>query len=143
MAIKISEISALIKEQIKKYSQDLETKSIGKVIKVGDGIALIYGLDDAMYGELLDFSETNGKYMSVGDLFDIRNGLSKEKSAFGKFRRQIRGLLCKRILYRRRNDNACGRAYPHRLHTPSKLHRTYQHSLYNEVWQQENTFCSL
>ncbi len=55
MAIKISEISALIKEQIKKYSQDLETKSIGKVIKVGDGIALIYGLDDAMYGELLDF----------------------------------------------------------------------------------------
>ena len=55
MAIKISEISALIKEQIKKYSQDLETKSVGKVIKVGDGIALIYGLDDAMYGELLDF----------------------------------------------------------------------------------------
>ena len=55
MAIKISEISALIKEQIKKYSQDLETKSICKVIKVGDGIALIYGLDDAMYGELLDF----------------------------------------------------------------------------------------
>ena len=55
MAIQISEISALIKEQIKKYSQDLETKSVGKVIKVGDGIALIYGLDDAMYGELLDF----------------------------------------------------------------------------------------
>lgn len=55
MAIQVSEISALIKEQIKKYTQDLETKSVGKVIKVGDGIALIYGLDDAMYGELLDF----------------------------------------------------------------------------------------
>ena len=55
MAIQVSEISALIKEQIKRYSQELETTSVGKVIRVGDGIALIYGLDDAMNGELLDF----------------------------------------------------------------------------------------
>ncbi len=55
MAMKIDEISALIKEQIKKYSQDLETNSIGTVIRVGDGIAFVYGLDDAMNGELLDF----------------------------------------------------------------------------------------
>ena len=55
MATQISEISALIKEQIKKYSQDLNTTSVGRVVKVGDGIALVYGLDDAMYGELLDF----------------------------------------------------------------------------------------
>ena len=55
MAIKIDEISALIKEQIKKYSDDLKTTTIGTVIRVGDGIALIYGLDDAMNGELLDF----------------------------------------------------------------------------------------
>lgn len=55
MAIKIDEISALIKSQIKKYNQQLETTSIGTVIRVGDGIALIYGLDDAMNGELLDF----------------------------------------------------------------------------------------
>ena len=55
MAIKIDEISALIKEQIKKYSDDLKTTTVGTVIRVGDGIALIYGLDDAMNGELLDF----------------------------------------------------------------------------------------
>ena len=55
MAIKIDEISALIKEQIKKYTEDLKTTTIGTVIRVGDGIALIYGLDDAMNGELLDF----------------------------------------------------------------------------------------
>ena len=55
MAIKIDEISALIKEQIKKYYDDLKTTTVGTVIRVGDGIALIYGLDDAMNGELLDF----------------------------------------------------------------------------------------
>lgn len=55
MAIKIDEISALIKEQIKKYTEDLSTTTVGTVIRVGDGIALVYGLDDAMNGELLDF----------------------------------------------------------------------------------------
>ena len=66
MAIQVSEISALIKEQIKRYSQQLETTSVGKVIRVGDGIALIYGLDDAMYGELLDFgNEVYGMTMNL------------------------------------------------------------------------------
>lgn len=55
MAIKIDEISALIKEQIKKYTDNISTTTVGTVIRVGDGIALIYGLDDAMNGELLDF----------------------------------------------------------------------------------------
>ena len=56
MAIKIDEISALIKEQIKKYTEDLSTTTVGTVIlTVADGIALVYGLDDAMNGELLDF----------------------------------------------------------------------------------------
>ena len=66
MAIQVSEISALIKEQIKRYSQQLETTSVGRVIRVGDGIALIYGLDDAMYGELLDFgNEVYGMTMNL------------------------------------------------------------------------------
>ena len=39
MAIKIDEISALIKEQIKKYTEDLQTTTVGTVIRVGDGIA--------------------------------------------------------------------------------------------------------
>ena len=53
--IKIEEISSYIKEQIKKYQGLVETKEVGTVIKVGDGIALVHGLDNAMNGELLEF----------------------------------------------------------------------------------------
>jgi len=49
------EISSLIKEQIKKYEKDIKTENIGTVISVGDGIALVHGLDNAMSGELLQF----------------------------------------------------------------------------------------
>lgn len=49
------EISSLIKEQIKKYEKDIKTENIGTVISVGDGIALVHGLDNAMSGELLLF----------------------------------------------------------------------------------------
>ena len=55
MELKPSEISALIKEQIKNYATQLETSDVGHVIKVGDGIALVNGLDKAMSGELLEF----------------------------------------------------------------------------------------
>lgn len=49
------EISSLIKEQIRKYEKEIKTDSIGTVINVGDGIALVHGLDNAMSGELLLF----------------------------------------------------------------------------------------
>jgi F-type H+-transporting ATPase subunit alpha len=55
MKIDSSEISALIKAQIKGYEGQLETDDVGTVISVGDGIALCYGLDKAMLGELLVF----------------------------------------------------------------------------------------
>lgn len=53
--INVSEISSLIKEQIKAYKNDIKTENIGTVIKVGDGIATVYGLDNAMESELLEF----------------------------------------------------------------------------------------
>lgn len=49
------EISSLIKEQIKKYDKVTKTENVGTVITVGDGIALVHGLDKAMSGELLAF----------------------------------------------------------------------------------------
>ena len=49
------EISSLIIEQIKKYQQEIKTENVGTVISVGDGIALVHGLDHAMSGELLVF----------------------------------------------------------------------------------------
>ena len=53
--VRSSEISSLIKAQIKNYSSKVETKEVGEVTSIGDGIALIYGLDNAMAGELLEF----------------------------------------------------------------------------------------
>ena len=55
MAIKPSEISALIKEQVRNYEHKIESDDVGSVVTVGDGIALVYGLDKAMAGELLEF----------------------------------------------------------------------------------------
>ena len=47
MAIKTDDISALIKQQIKNYSQKTVSTDIGKIVTVGDGIANIYGLQNA------------------------------------------------------------------------------------------------
>ncbi|MEA5026816.1 MAG: F0F1 ATP synthase subunit alpha [Erysipelotrichaceae bacterium] len=55
MRLKPEEISAIIKDQIKHYDDKLEVKDVGYVIKVGDGIALIHGLDNVMANELLIF----------------------------------------------------------------------------------------
>ena len=55
MDIRPEEISALIKDKILHYQARVEEKDVGVVIKVGDGIALINGLSNAMAGELLDF----------------------------------------------------------------------------------------
>ena len=56
MILKPDEISTVIKQQIKAYSASLDVSEAGSVIQVGDGIARVYGLDNAMSGELLEFS---------------------------------------------------------------------------------------
>ena len=55
MKINAGEIASLIKEQIKNYHHDIDSSDVGTVVTVGDGIALVYGLDEAMLGELLLF----------------------------------------------------------------------------------------
>ena len=55
MELRPEEISALIKNRIKHYEEKIEENDVGVVIKVGDGIALLHGLTDAMSGELLEF----------------------------------------------------------------------------------------
>ena len=55
MKINSKEISALIKEQIKNYNRNVDSSDVGTVISVGDGIALVDGLSEAMLGELLLF----------------------------------------------------------------------------------------
>ena len=66
MAKTPEEISALIKEQIKHYDEKLQTKDVGYVITVGDGIALVQGLEDAMAGEIVEFPhEVFGMVMNL------------------------------------------------------------------------------
>lgn len=72
MEIKANEISSLIKEQIKKYHHKMELLDTGKVISVGDGVAMIHGLENAMLSELVLFN--NGIYGMV---------LSLEEDAVG------------------------------------------------------------
>ncbi len=55
MNLRPEEISAVIKEQIKSYKNQLEISDFGTVIQVGDGIARVYGLEKCMAGELLEF----------------------------------------------------------------------------------------
>ena len=66
MNLKPEEISSVIKEQIKKYSKELETSEVGTVIQVADGIARVHGLEKAMQGELLEFpGEVYGMVMNL------------------------------------------------------------------------------
>lgn len=60
MSIKAEEISALIKQQLENYDDKLNVDEVGTVTYVGDGIARAHGLNDALSGELLEFS--NGSY---------------------------------------------------------------------------------
>ena len=55
MNLRPEEISSVIKEQIKRYSAELDVSEVGTVIQVADGIARIHGLEKAMQGELLEF----------------------------------------------------------------------------------------
>ncbi|PKM70648.1 MAG: F0F1 ATP synthase subunit alpha, partial [Firmicutes bacterium HGW-Firmicutes-18] len=66
MSLRPEEISSIIKEQIKKYDTKLDTVDIGTVIQVGDGISRIHGLENCMYGELLDFgNDTFGMALNL------------------------------------------------------------------------------
>ena len=85
MGIKAEEISALIKQQIENYQSDIQVNDVGTVIQIGDGIARAHGLDNAMAGELLEFSngvmglaqnleENNVGIVILGPYSEIREG---------------------------------------------------------------------
>ncbi len=66
MDINPSEISKVIKDQIKNFGKDAEVSEIGQVLSVGDGIARIYGLDNVQAGEMVEFSEgTKGMALNL------------------------------------------------------------------------------
>ncbi|GAA0078871.1 F0F1 ATP synthase subunit alpha [Clostridium sp. CTA-5] len=55
MNIKPEEITSIIKKEIEKYEKQIKTVNSGTIIQVGDGVSRVYGLDDCMEGELLEF----------------------------------------------------------------------------------------
>jgi len=55
--IRPDEISSIIRQQIETYEQNVQVSNVGTVLQVGDGIARVYGLDDVMAGELLEFAD--------------------------------------------------------------------------------------
>ncbi|MEM8986354.1 MAG: F0F1 ATP synthase subunit alpha [Pseudomonadota bacterium] len=56
MDIQASEISSILKAQIKDFGQEAEVSEIGQVLSVGDGIARVYGLDQVKAGEMVEFA---------------------------------------------------------------------------------------
>jgi F-type H+/Na+-transporting ATPase subunit alpha len=69
MHIRAEEISDLIKQRIESYEGRIELKEVGYVISVGDGVARVYGLEHAMYGEMLLFP---------GDIYGMALNLEEE-----------------------------------------------------------------
>ncbi|RKD76090.1 ATP synthase F1 subcomplex alpha subunit [Sinobaca qinghaiensis] len=85
MSIRPDEISSLIKQQIEGFETDVQASEVGTVIQIGDGIARAHGLENAMAGELLEFStgvmgmaqnleENNIGIIILGPYSDIREG---------------------------------------------------------------------
>lgn len=66
MSIKAEEISALIKQQLESYQDEISVEETGTVTYVGDGVARAHGLNNALQGELLLFD--NGVYGMVQNL---------------------------------------------------------------------------
>jgi F-type H+-transporting ATPase subunit alpha len=59
-AVRADEISTIIRDQIERFRPELELSDSGFVVQIGDGIARIYGLENAMAGELLEFLPSGG-----------------------------------------------------------------------------------
>lgn len=85
VSIRPDEISNIIRQQIEQYDQQVKVDNVGTVLQVGDGIARVYGLEQAMAGELLDFEdgtvgialnleEDNVGAVLMGDGRDLQEG---------------------------------------------------------------------
>ena len=87
ISIRPDEISSIIRQQIEGYDQEVKTANVGTVLQVGDGIARVYGLENVMSGELIEFEdgtvgialnleEDNVGAVLMGTGLDIQEGSS-------------------------------------------------------------------
>ena len=62
----LNSLSQIIKDEIEKYDHKIDSSNVGQVVSVGDCIATVFGLEDAMYGELIEFpNNTFGMVMNI------------------------------------------------------------------------------
>ena len=91
MKINTDEITSVIKQEVANYNTQLDVSQVGTVVEVGDGIARIYGLANAMAGEMLEFETKDGGTVSgqvmnleedivgaviFGDYLGVREGMT-------------------------------------------------------------------
>lgn len=94
MAVKLhaDEISSIIKERIENFEIDVDINEIGKVVGVADGVASVYGLNNVMAGEVVEFEngrqglvlnleEASVGVVILGDMVGIREGMSVKRTA--------------------------------------------------------------
>jgi F-type H+-transporting ATPase subunit alpha len=85
MKLKVDEISSVIAKEIEQYRAEVDVSEVGRVLEVGDGIARVYGLTNAMSGERLEFAngasgqvfnleETSVGVVVLGNYLGIREG---------------------------------------------------------------------
>ncbi|MGN7613801.1 F0F1 ATP synthase subunit alpha [Magnetococcales bacterium HHB-1] len=91
MQISVAEISEILKKQIADYGQEAEVSEVGQVIAVGDGIARVFGLDNVMAGEMVQFEDgTQGMALNLeednvgivifGDDTPIKEGVTVKRT---------------------------------------------------------------
>jgi F-type H+-transporting ATPase subunit alpha len=73
MKFKVDEISSVIEEEIRNYRSEVDLAETGRVLEVGDGIARVYGLSNALAGEQLEFA--NGQFGQVFNLEESSVGV--------------------------------------------------------------------
>src|SRR5215813_6959799 len=85
MDIKAEEISKIIRDQIGSYAVDVDVAEVGSIVSIGDGIARVHGVENAMAGEMLEFphgvfgialnlEEESVGAVLLGEFQDIKEG---------------------------------------------------------------------
>ena len=69
MKFRVDEISSVIREEISHYQSTIDVAEVGRVLEVGDGIARLYGLQNAMASEMVEFQ--NG---AIGQVLNLEEG---------------------------------------------------------------------
>jgi F-type H+/Na+-transporting ATPase subunit alpha len=75
MKINTDEITSVIRQEVDRFASELEVSQVGQVIEVGDGIARVYGLSEAMAGEMVEFELGEGRPPVRGQIMNLEQDI--------------------------------------------------------------------